>query len=339
MKIKKSFAYVLFFGISVFLLYLTFKNTEFSKIQASVGSLHWEFVFACFAITLGAHFLRAWRWKLLLEPMGYNARLRTSFYAVLIGYLTNYAIPRGGELARCGVMFGTDKIPVDKLLGTVVTERIIDLLLLFVIFMVTLFLEFSTINDFLKLDQLWLLHHYFIYVLLAAGFSLLAFSLVFRKTIAQFKWVRKIIDFLKGFNEGLLSVFKVKNQPLFWIQSIGIWVGFFFINYTFMHAMPMTENLPAKVVLVVLAMGAVGFAIPTPGGAGSYHYIIKMTLVFYFIKAGVSDADAESNAVAYALVSHTAQAAFIALAGSISLYLAFIERKKVSYESSTTVTK
>ncbi len=327
MSIKKGLTYLLFFGISAFLLFLTFKNTEFSKIQESIASLHWGYVFLCFITTLFAHFLRAWRWKLLLEPMGYKARLSTSFYAVMIGYLTNYAIPRGGELARCGVMFGTDKIPVDKLLGTVVTERIIDLLILMVIFILTLFIAFSTINNFVHFDQLWALHHQLIYSLLGAGILALILLIIFRKLVVKLGPIQKILNVLKGFNEGLLSVFKIKNQLLFWAQSIGIWIGFFFINYTFMHALPITENLSWEVVLVVLAMGAVGFAIPTPGGAGSYHYIIKITLMFYMLSA----ADAEI----YALVSHTAQAAFIAISGSICLYLAFIERKKTSYESST----
>ncbi|MCX6189736.1 MAG: lysylphosphatidylglycerol synthase transmembrane domain-containing protein [Bacteroidetes bacterium] len=331
MTAKKSLTYLLFFGISAFLLYLTFKNTNLSKISESFYTLHWGYVFLCFVITMTAHFLRAWRWKLLLEPMGYKARLNTSFYAVMIGYLTNYAIPRGGELARCGVMFGTDKIPVDKLLGTVVTERIIDLLLLFVIFILTLFFEFSTINSFLNFEYLWLFYHNLFYALIGTLIAFIAVSIVFRKAIAQFGIVKKVISFLKGFTEGLLSVFKIKNQFLFWIQSIGIWVAFFFINYAFMHAMPITENVSWKVVLVVLAMGAVGFAIPTPGGAGSYHYIIKMTLMFYFLSA----ADAE----AYALVSHTAQAVFIAFAGCISLYMAFLERKKNEYESRTQIAK
>ncbi len=330
MSVKKVVTYFLFFGISAVLLFLTFRNTDFSKIEEQVYTLHWGFVGLCFLITMFAHFLRAWRWKLLLEPMGYEARLSTSFYAVMVGYLTNYAIPRGGEIARCGVVFGTDKIPVDKLLGTVVTERVIDVLLLMAIFIITLFLEFTTINSFIHFDDLWLQHQQLIYVALGLLSLGLVLMVVYRKRIIEIGLVKKVLNVLRGFNEGLTSVFKIKKQLLFWMQSIGIWVGFFFINYTFMRAMPITENLSWIVVLVVLAMGAVGFAIPTPGGAGSYHYIIKITLVFYALNA--------SDAEAYALVSHTMQAAFVAFAGSISLYLAFLQRKKNNNESSTTIT-
>ncbi len=331
MQVKKILTYALFFAISAFLLYLTFKDTEFSTIKESIYSLNWGFIFLSFCFSMLSHFMRAWRWKLLLEPMGYNARLNTSFYAVIIGYLTNYAIPRGGELARCGVMFGTDKIPVDKLLGTVVTERIIDLLLLFVIFLLTLFIEFSTINTFLNFEQLWAQHHNFIYGLIGVGVASIILFFIYRKRVAQLAPVKKVLNFLQGFNAGLLSVFKIKNQPLFWLQSVGIWVGYFFINYTFMHAMHITEDLSWRVVLVVLAMGAVGFAIPTPGGAGSYHYIIKMTLVFYALSP--------ANAEVYALVSHTGQAVFVALAGCVCIYLAFLERKKVSNEPPAVITE
>ncbi len=320
MNIKKFLTYFIFFGISAGLLFLTFKNTNFSTIKDNVYSLHWEFIALCFLVTMGSHFLRAWRWKLLLEPMGYSPRLKTSFYAVMIGYLTNYAIPRGGELARCGVMFGTDKIPADKLLGTVVTERIIDVLLMMLLFIFTLFIEFDTINNFMHFDLLWEGYHDLFYFMIAALLLCIIAIIIFINRIKQFGFVIKIMNFLKGFNEGLLSVFKIKNQFLFWMQSVGIWVGFFFINYTFMHAMPVTAHLSWQVVLVVLAMGAVGFAIPTPGGAGSYHYIMKITLMFYALPA----ADAE----AYALVSHTTQAIFVAVTGSICLYLAFRERKK-----------
>jgi uncharacterized protein (TIRG00374 family) len=328
--VKKTLTYLLFFGISAILLYFTFKDTDFSKMKESVYTLSPFYLILCFFVTLSSHYLRAVRWKLLLEPMGYKARTRTGFYAVMIGYLTNYAIPRGGELARCGVMFGTDKIPVDKLLGTVVTERIIDVLLLFAIFILTLLIEFSTINNFLHFDLLWEQYHNLFYLLIGLAVGGLLFIIIFWKKVAEIGFVKKILGVLHGFNEGLLSVFKIKKQLLFWALSVGIWVGFFFINYTFMKAMPITAGLSWKVVLVVLAMGAVGFAIPTPGGTGSYHYIIKMTLVFYMLSA----ADAET----YALVSHTAQAAFVAVAGSICLYLTFIERKKVSNESPATVT-
>jgi uncharacterized protein (TIRG00374 family) len=320
MPAKKILTYFIFFGISAALLFLTFKNTNFATIKENFYSLHWGFVGLCFLATMVSHFLRAWRWKLLLEPMGYKARLNTSFYAVMIGYLTNYAIPRGGELARCGVMFGTDKIPADKLLGTVVTERIIDVIMMMLIFVLTLFIEFDTINNFLQFGTLWEQHQNLIYILLATFLSGIVAIFVFMERISGFGFVQKIMAFLKGFNEGLVSVFKIKNQFLFWTQSIGIWVGFFFINYTFMHAMPVTEHLSWQVVLVVLAMGSVGFAIPTPGGTGSYHYIMKITLMFYLVS--------ESDAAAYALVSHSMQAIFVAFVGSISLYLAFIERKK-----------
>jgi len=327
MPAKKIFTYLIFFGLSAALLYLTFRNTNFSRIKDQLFNLDPFYLSLCFFVTLGAHFLRAWRWKLLLEPMGYKPRLSTGFYAVVIGYLTNYAIPRGGELARCGVVFSTDKIPVDKLLGTVVTERIIDVILLFIIFLITLVMEFSTINNFLHIEVLWQQHRNLFYLLILLAIALIILVFILRKKIVSTVPYKKALHFLHGFNEGLLSVFKIKKQALFWIQSVGIWFGFFLINYTFMHAMPVTASLPWMVVLVVLAMGAVGFAIPTPGGAGSYHYIVKMTLVFY----ALSEADAE----AYALVSHTMQAAFIAFAGSICLFLVFRERKKINNEPSS----
>ena len=128
MNLKKIATYLLFIGISVLLLYLTFRKTDFADVFEKIKQVNYTFIILSFLATMLSHLLRAWRWQLLLEPMGYKARLHTGFYSILIGYLANYAIPRGGEVARCGIMQRTDKIPIDKLFGTVVTERIIDVL-------------------------------------------------------------------------------------------------------------------------------------------------------------------------------------------------------------------
>ncbi len=320
MNLKKIATYLLFIGISVLLLYLTFRKTDFADVFEKIKQVNYTFIVLSFLATMLSHLLRAWRWQLLLEPMGYRARLHTGFYSILIGYLANYAIPRGGEVARCGIMQRTDKIPIDKLFGTVVTERIIDVLLLMGIFGITCLVEYDTIIRIIDFNSLWNQHQTLIIGALALMLAGVAALFLFWKQIAQIGIVQKILGVLHGFTEGVMSVFKIKRQWLFWAQSVFIWVGFYFINFFFMKAMGSTAGMGPNVVLVVLMMGAVGFAIPTPGGAGSYHYIIKITLMLYALSA--ADADA------YAFTSHAAQLLFIVIAGSISLILAMIEAGK-----------
>jgi uncharacterized protein (TIRG00374 family) len=320
MNARKIITYLVFILISITLLYLTFHKTDFAAILSQVRNADLKFVFFCFLATMLAHLIRAWRWQSLLQPLGYKPRLHTGFYAILVGYLANYAIPRGGEVARCGIMQRTDKIPVDKLLGTVVTERIIDVLFMFLILIITCFVEFSTIDHFINFGKLYREYQTIIIIQLIVFFAVVLFIIYRRKQILGFTFVQKIMNVLKGFNEGLLSVFKIKNQGLFWLQSFGIWISFYFINWFFMHAMDITSHFGWNTVLVVLTMGTVGFAIPLPGGTGSYHIIIQQTLMLY----GLSQNDATS----YAFASHSAQLLFVVITGSLSLVLALYEASK-----------
>jgi uncharacterized protein (TIRG00374 family) len=328
MKGRKIITYLIFIGISILLLYFTFRKTDFSVILANIAKAHLNYVLLCFLATMLAHFMRAWRWQNLLRPLGYEPRLRTGFYAILIGYLANYAIPRGGEVARCGIMQRTDRIPMDKLLGTVVTERIIDVLFMFLILMITWFVEFDKINSFIDFGSLFLHYKRLLLGIAVTGIIATLLIAVQWKKITGWPFVRKIINVLNGFNEGLMSVFKIKNQWLFWLQSAGIWISFYAINYCFMHAMDITAHLGWNIVLVVLTMGTVGFAIPLPGGTGSYHIIIQQTLMLYNLS--------KDDATTYAFSSHSAQLLFIVISGGISLILALWEagKKNDQYEQS-----
>jgi uncharacterized protein (TIRG00374 family) len=317
MNARKIITYLVFVVISILLLYLTFRKTDFQTIVGQIRQADLKYVLFCFLATMVAHLIRAWRWQLLLEPMGYKARLHTGFYAILTGYLANYAIPRGGEVARCGIMQRTDKIPVDKLLGTVVTERIIDVMFMFLILIITCFVEYSTLDHFVNFSALFTKYKTIIIIQIVVFLAVVLFIIYRRKQIMRMAFVQKILNILKGFNEGLLSVLKIKKQGLFWLQSAAIWISFYFINWFFMHAMDITAHFGWNIVLVVLTMGTVGFAIPLPGGTGSYHIIIQQTLMLY----GLSQDDATS----YAFASHSAQLLFVVVTGTISLLLALYD--------------
>lgn len=264
------------------------------KIFDDVKNANWIYIVFGLSIGLFSNVLRALRWQQLTEPMGVKIGFANALCAILVGYFTNLALPRVGEVLRGGIIAKYEDISVEKAFGTIVTERIVDVLIFGIVIIVSLMISFDDIagylsqkGDFSKLGAMNILVPVLVLVMAAAYFAYKLRAKFISSTI-----LNKIEKIVKGFLEGIASVKDVKNKPLFLAYSIGIWLCYLSITIVMSKAFPPTENLSFEVALSVLLFGSLGMFIPSPGGMGSYQFLVAESLSIY----GVSPSNAFSFA-------------------------------------------
>ncbi len=279
----------------------------------------WLYLMA--GIALASHLLRAERWRMLIAPAGYDTRLSYSFLSLMVGYLINLVIPRGGEVTRCYNLYKLDKTPVEISFGTVVVERVVDVLCLLVLLALAFIVESEKLFAFIETlpfaagqSRLGT-----VAIIALVGLALLAgMVLLIKKNKRLNSFVQRT---WRGFREGLLSIFKLKRKGLFIAYSLTIWMLYFVMSYTVIKAFPQTDHLGFSAVLSMFAIGSIAMAAPLPGGTGSYHVLVPQGLVFlYHIH--------ESDAVAFTFIFHGWQTAIMIAGGAISLVLTSLLVKK-----------
>lgn len=276
------------------------------------------------AIPLGilSHYLRAMRWKMLIETMGYKPRNGNMFFAVMIGYFANLALPRLGEVSRCTILTKYENVPFQKSFGTVITERVLDMLVFFFLFFLNLALQAQRLSGYIdeniykplqaKLHLSYNLSGAFLIIGISAIVVFGIIFLVFRKKIIANKFYIKIKNTAHGFIEGLKSLVKVRNQWLFFFYTISIWALYLLMAYLVFFSISGSSGLGLDAGLAVLVFGSVGIMV-VQGGIGIYPAIVAETLVLYGV----------SSVQGYALgwLIWTSQNVTIVLVGIISLIL------------------
>lgn len=329
---KSIIQYLVLLAITALLVWFSLRG-----IETGDGENKWTYLthtwqladktwlFAMAIVAMLSHLVRAERWRMLMEPVGRTVKLNHSFYSLMVGYLVNMVVPRGGELSRCYNLYKLDKTPVDQSFGTVVVERIIDLCCLLVLIAFSFFLESKKLFEFidtlpLSMEELTSklpIVLGLIIVLIAMG--VLAYWLI-RKNERIHALVLKAWS---GFKEGLLSVFKLKNKTLFFCYTLLIWGLYFLMSYTVIKAFPSTSELGFGAVLSLFAIGAIAMAAPLPGGTGSYHVLVPQGLIFLYNVP-------KSDAVAFTFIFHGWQTVIMIVAGAISLLITTHLTKKYS---------
>jgi uncharacterized protein (TIRG00374 family) len=291
---------------------------------------------AIFVVGIFSHIFRAIRWNLLIGSMGYKTNTVRTFYAVMIGYLANLAIPRIGEVTRCGILSKSENIPVNSLIGTVISERIFDMLVLIIItFMVILF-QLDLLGGFVHKYIVGpltsgVLHNKLELTLIVAFFLILVILSVY--TFRKFKYkikhlalYQKITLLVSGFLTGILSIKKLKKKGWFLVHTIIIWFMYFLMTYLCFFSLPATSHLGIAEGLTVLSLGSFGIVAPVPGGIGAYHFIVKAIL---FELYGV----VATSAASFATVSHFIQTLLIIIGGAISYFMIIIYLKRKTIEN------
>lgn len=265
--------------------------TEKKDIYNSFLTANYWWLLLSVFFGLISHYSRTIRWKILLEPMGYKPSTKNTFMAVMIAYLANLALPRLGEVTRCGVLTRYEKIPFSKSFGTVITERGIDLITLILVFSINFFIHLDKLELFkdtsiiknitTKFDQLE--NPGIIYWI--AGGIFLAILIVFyklRHTISHLAIYQKISEIFFGFYEGIKSLIKIKKPFWFIFHSILIWVMYLLMTWTVFLCIPETADLGLDVALAVLVFGSIGIIV-VQGGIGIYPWIVAEILVLFLV--------------------------------------------------------
>ena len=319
----------MFTGIGVGLIWLSIHNIPDKDIETTKQSFRdADYVIVAISglISILAIVIRAWRWNLLLQPIGHSISFKNSFAGVMIGYLVNYAVPRAGELSRCGVASKYEKIPFPAALGTVITERIVDMILLLLLFFGTLAVQFTELTGLVTQYVLQPLsvkvngilnNKLYLGVFISTVLGFIGLLIFFRKKIKSLLG-GKIGGLLKSFADGLKSVKDLKRPYLFIFQSVLIWFLYFYGLYISFSCFPETKALGVKPALSVLLFSTIG-VIVSPVGA--YQIICTQVLLFY----GVTN----SVAIAFPWITWGVQfISILALGGLCFLFLPLINNQQ-----------
>jgi glycosyltransferase 2 family protein len=318
--LKTVAQYIVIISITVGLLWFSLRGIVVGEGQ-NKGQLLWDtwksankgFLLLMAVTTMASHIIRAERWKMLLVPTGNKIRFSSSFLSLMIGYLVNLAVPRGGEVSRCYNLYKLEATPVETSFGTVVTERIVDVLCLLVLIVVCFVVEWTKLETFINSLHLgaesgfrvptWLI------LLVIAGVAGLIALFFLREN-------KKLKEILIGFKEGLLSVFRLKKKWLFVFYSLAIWGLYFLMSFWVIKAFSETSHLGFNAVLTMFAIGSIAMTVPLPGGTGSYHTLVPLGLVMLYNLP-------RTDAVAFTFIFHAWQTLIMIVSGIISLIISY----------------
>jgi uncharacterized membrane protein YbhN (UPF0104 family) len=293
---KKTLQYLLFFVIGAGLIWYSIASGIINptKLWEDVSHANLWWVAAMVIFMIIAHGSRAARWKMLLEPLGYHPSFMNVNNAVWLGYFANNLVPRLGEVTRCSQLYKSDGIPIDKSLGTVVTDRIFDVVTLFLLLILHFILDFDKLWAFIEQQMAQNTGNdghksTLIYLLLGAVLLGGIIFAVFRKKILAIGIVQTILEKVKGLLDGLLSIRHLKNPGLFIFYSILIWAMYWLMGYVLFYAIPKFAGLPPIAGLTFLVAGALAMILPSPGGAGTITAIVSPIFVTMY---GLSKDDA-----------------------------------------------
>ncbi len=330
-RIKALLTQVGSFAIAGVLLYLSLRGVSLKGILSALEDADYRWLLPLFAALMLSHWLRAWRWKMLLDalpdvrdrPTGVSTKL--AFYSVLIGYMVNYAAPRLGEVARSANLATRARVSFSRVLGTVVVERILDVVVLAAGLLSVVFLLRRQLRLLGELfvdpltEQLGRIPAFGLLFLI--GLVSLLLVMLYRRLVrsdSRIKrfWSGRVQPVLSHFGEGLSTLLRTDRRPAIVLSTLGIWFCYLLMAYLplVMLGIARTYNLSLPDAWSIMLLGAIGVALPSPGGVGSYHYITIQTLVHLF---GTD----EQSAATYAVLAHAAQLIIMTLAGFISLLL------------------
>lgn len=311
-------------SVAILLLYLVFKKVEWADFWERARSVDYTWVMASIMLSIVAYVARAYRWNILLEPLGYNLKTSRTTLAVLVGYLANLALPRLGEVTRCGILNRNDQVPVPAALGSVVTERVIDVLALLLLILVSLIIESNRLFTFL--DQAYKdlsLPNYLIWIIVFVGLAGLAVLIVLARKRDQLSG--KFASLIRGFIDGLLSLKDIKRPVGFVVSTVILWAVYFLMSYIIVFSLPATSHLGLGAGLMLLITGGIAISLPVQSGFGTYHGMIAGMLVLYSVE--------ETTGIFLATLLHTSQVIAVIFFGSIALAISFAIRKNLSGNS------
>ncbi|MCU4162403.1 lysylphosphatidylglycerol synthase transmembrane domain-containing protein [Carboxylicivirga caseinilyticus] len=321
-QLSKLIQYILFPSIGLFIIWQLYKDQKADEIlQVLKNDVDFKWIGLSVVLGLLSHLSRALRWQMLIEPVERKPRLSNTFWAVMTGYLANLVFPRMGEVSRCGVISKYEKMSFTRVVGTVVAERLSDLLMLVLITIVVLILQFDLFLELLQNNVnisgiTSLFTSPIFYAILAL--IVICILVVFRFS-SRLSFLSRLRNLWHKFYDGLQSYRKIKNVPAFIFHTLFIWTMYFLMIYVCFFSMNQTSGLTIDAGITILLTGSLGMLAPVQGGIGPWHFMVIATLKLYGIAA--------DSAGVFALVVHAAQNTMIIVVGLIAfIVLPFINR-------------
>lgn len=311
---KAGLKYFFLFLLGILAVYFVFKDQNQQQIFAQFKNANYYWVALSAVLVLAAHVVRAMRWRMLIEALGKPVALNTTFYAVMVGYLANLAFPRLGEVSRCGVLTKKVNLSFTQLFGTVITERLVDLISLLLVTLLTIALQFQLIFNFLQqLLNAKTINITNLLIALAVFITLVFLLFYTIKKNYNHNLVVKVLVFLTDLKKGLSSILHLKNTWLFVAYTALIWALYILSVYAAFFALQATSSLSIAAAFCVIVFGSLGMIAPVQGGIGAFHFMVTKALQFYGIDA--------ASGLTIATLMHTSQAIIVVVIGFLSLFL------------------
>ena len=327
MKLLNILKYALLLAVSGALMAYAVRGQDLSRIGHYIRTANYFWLGLTMALSVLGYFSRAYRWQMQLTASRHKTAYQDVYHAMMVGYLANLVLPRMGEVIRCSVLRRSSRVPVEVSLGTVVTERVIDVLVLGALLAATLLLDFHTFWAFVTEKLLGgradALARNRTPLLWAAGLGLLLLALAAGALVRHLEQLRqhrlfaRAAVFAKGLLAGVFSVRRMEHKGVFLLHTAFTWGVYFLMDYLAFFCFPDTAGLGWRAGLAVLTFGAFGMAAPVAGGIGPFHLLVQSTLVAY----GVS----LEAGIAFALVVHGAQTLLVVVLGGISFALSMVQ--------------
>jgi hypothetical protein len=325
-----------FLALGFLLLYFAFRGVALDKLASTLKRANFWWIGLSLIFAALSFFSRARRWMLLIEPLGYRPTFWNTYHSLMIGYLSNFALPRLGEVTRCVTLGRREKIPVDSLFGTVIIERVIDLLMLILIMLVLLFSWVEKFGAFFGEQVLMPLQQKLIdtfggtwlfWLMVGVGiFGALLLLYIFRKPLSKFAIIKKGLKVLKGIVDGLKTIYKMKRKWEFILHSLLIWFLYIMMTWMVVFALEETAGLTFIDGMFLLVIGGLGMSAPVTAGVGAYHWITSRGLVFVY------DFPLELGG-AYAILAHESNSLLTILMGVLSYIILMTRRKNTPDKS------
>lgn len=302
----------LLFGGAI--LYWMYRNFDFQKIDTVLWhEMDWTWMILSFPFCILAQAFRAIRWRQTLEPVGERPRLSSCINAIFVSYAASLVVPRVGEFTRCGILKRHDGVSFSKALGTVVTERAVDMLIMLLMTGVALVVQMPVLNHFFsstgtRLDSIFdrfTATGYLVTAVCAAAALVLVFMLVRKMTIYN-----KVKDVLHSLWQGVASLRHIRGVTLYLVYSLAIWVCYFLHYYLTFFCFDATAHLSLGCAFASFVVGSIAVIVPTPNGAGPWHFAVKTMLIIYGVQS--------DDALYFVLIVHTVQTLLVALLGICS---------------------
>jgi uncharacterized protein (TIRG00374 family) len=320
-----------FLALGILLLYFAFRGVAWNQLASTLKQVNFWWI-ALSLFFAGISFLiRARRWMLLIAPLGHTPSFKNTYHSLMIGYLSNYALPRLGEVTRCVTLGKREEIPVDSLIGTVIIERVIDLLMLLLIMLALLISWADKFGTFFS-QQVWgPLQQKFVELFggtwvfwLILGASVLILVLLiyfFRKRLVRFSLVQKIKEILNGILKGLKTIYRMNHKWEFVLHSLLIWFFYILMTWVVVFSLKELSGLTFIDGMFLLVIGGLGMSAPGTAGIGAYHWITSRGLMIVY---GFS----LETGTAYAILAHESNSILTILLGTISYVILMLSRKK-----------